>query len=152
MDYTLKDKLQINKEFLADLETKSWQEIEHLQAQIANIEATPENLQLIQLFKNLLTSYYIFVGGLENIGEIKAPVITDKICLDKEQTSVPVEKAVGSDDYHDESCEDDIFEPVYAEKPDSKIETDIEIEPFEYFVDFDDPIGEPLSDEDIYGK
>ena len=150
MDYTLKNKLQITKEFLNDLETKSWQEIEHLQAQIANIDTTQENNQLIQLFKNLLTSYYIFVGGLENLGDIKPTTITDKVCLDKEQISAPVEKVVGDDDYRDEPCEDDIFEPVFAEKQDSATEADIE--PFEYFVDFDEPTGEPLSDEDLYGK
>ena len=27
-----------------------------------------------------------------------------------------------------------------------------EIEPFEYFVDFDEPIGDPISDEDLYGN
>ena len=149
MEYTLKDKLTINKEFLADLETKGWQEIEHLQNQIANIETSQENTQLIQLFKNLLTSYYIFVGGLENLGDNKQAII-DKVCLDKEQTSAPVEKAVGNDDYRDEPCEDDSFEQVFAEKQDSATEPDIE--PFEYFVDFDEPIGEPLSDEDLYGK
>ena len=149
MEYTLKDKLTINKEFLADLEVKSWQEIEHLQNQIANIEANQENTPLIQLFKNLLTSYYIFVGGLENLGDNKQAII-DKVCLDKEQALAPVKKAVGNDDYRDEPCEDDIFEPVFAEKQDSATEADSE--PFEYFVDFDEPIGEPLSDEDLYGK
>ena len=150
MKYTLKDKLTVNKEFLADLETKSWQEIEYIQGQIANIEDIQDNKPLIQLFKNLLTSYYIFVGGIESLDDIKPITVIDKVCLDKEQPSVPVEKAVGNDDYHDESCEDDIFEPVFVEKQDSA--TEANIEPFEYFVDFDEPIGEPLSDEDLYGK
>ena len=151
MKYTLKDKLTINKEFLADLETKSWQEIEYIQGQIANIEDIQDNKPLIQLFKNLLTSYYVFVGGLENLDDTKPmTILPDKVCLDKEQTSASIEKAVGNDDYRDESCEDDIFEPVFAEKQDSAVEADFE--PFEYFVDFDEPIGEPLSDEDLYGK
>ena len=151
MEYILKDKLSITKDFLDELEAKSWQEIEHLQSQIANIEVTAENAKLIQLFKNLLTSYYVFVGGLENLGsEDVAAASIDNICIDKEQISTDVEKAVGSDDYHDEPCEDDIFEPVFVEKQNSAVEADIE--PFEYFVDFDEPTGEPLSDEDLYGK
>ena len=147
MEYTLKDKLTINKEFLADLETKCWQEIEYLQSQIANID----NAKLSQLFKNLLTSYYIFVGGIENLdSEDIVATPTDNICVNKEPISTDVEKAVGNDDYHDEPCEDDIFEPVFVEKQNSAVEANIE--PFEYFVDFDEPIGEPLSDEDLYGK
>lgn len=152
MEYTLKNKLSITKEFLTELESKSWQEIEYLQSQIANIEVTAENAKLIQLFKNLLTSYYVFVGGLENLDSEDLTVATpiDNICINKEQISTDVEKAVGNDDYHDEPYEDDIFEPVSVEKPDGQIEADIE--PFEYFVDFDEPTGEPLSDEDLYGK
>lgn len=152
MEYTLKDKLNINKEFLADLEAKGWQEIEHLQNQIANIDATANNIKLLQLFKNLLTSYYIFVGGLENLSSETFAVTTpiDNVCLDKEQASATVEKGVGNDDCRDDTREDDIYEPVFVEKQDSDIEANIE--PFEYFVDFDEPIGEPLSDEDLYGK
>ena len=152
MEYTLKNKLSITKEFLTELESKSWQEIEYLQSQIANIEVTAENAKLIPLFKNLLTSYYVFVGGLESLDSEDLTVATpiDNVCINKEQISTDAEKAVGNDDYHDEPYEDDIFEPVFVEKQNSTVEADIE--PFEYFVDFDEPTGEPLSDEDLYGK
>ena len=151
MNYNLKDKIQINKDFLDELEAKSWQEIEYLQSQIANIDTSDQNVKLIQLFKNLLTSYYIFVGGIENLdSEDVVATPTDNICVNKEPISTDVEKAVGNDDYHDEPCEDDIFEPVFVEKQNSAVEANIE--PFEYFVDFDEPIGDPLSDEDLYGK
>ena len=29
---------------------------------------------------------------------------------------------------------------------------EIDTEPFEYFVDFDDPVGEPLTDDDLYNN
>ena len=55
MEYTLKNKLTITKEFLQDLENKSWQEIEHLQSQIANIEANEENgKKIVDLFFPIL--------------------------------------------------------------------------------------------------
>jgi hypothetical protein len=147
MEYTLKDKLPITKEFLSDLEMKSWQEIENLQAQIANIEETEENYKLIQLLKNLLTSYYVFTGGLENLSNEKA---TTKVmnCPKQVETEIKVAKAVEPEVSYDDKYEDDLFEPVAAEKQDVANE----IEPFEYFVDFDEPIGDPLSDEDLYGN
>ena len=150
MEFALKDKLSITKEFLSDLEMKGWQEIEHLQNQIANIDLTAENAKLIQLFKNLLTSYYIFVGGLENLdsADFMAAKHIDSTNTDKEQTSTDINIAAGNDDYPDEPCNDNIFEPVAVEK-----QTVVdEIEPFEYFVDFDEPIGDPISDEDLYGN
>lgn len=147
MEYTLKDKLTITKDFLSDLEMKSWQEIENLQAQIANIEETEENYKLIQLLKNLLTSYYVFTGGLENLSDEKT---TAKVmnCHKQVETEIKVVKAIAPEVSYDDICEDDLFEPVAAEKQDGVDE----IEPFEYFVDFDEPIGDPISDEDLYGN
>jgi hypothetical protein len=147
MEYTLKDKLTITKDFLSDLEMKSWQEIENLQAQIANIEETEENYKLIQLLKNLLTSYYVFTGGLENLSNEKA---TTKVmnCPKQVETEIKVANAVEPEVSYDDTYEDDLFEPVAVEKRDAVDE----IEPFEYFVDFDEPIGDPISDEDLYGN
>ena len=137
MKYTLDEKITITKEFLDTLETQSWREIENLQAQIANIEVTNQNSAVIQLLKNLLTSYYVFVGGLENLNsettsqaidfsEIDATVEQEPEQINNIETTQPA----GIEDYP----------------------TEQDFEPFEYFVDFDEPIGEPLSDEDLYGK
>jgi hypothetical protein len=143
MDYKLKDKLTANKDFLTELVDKSWLEIEHLQAQIANIDNTDENTKLIQLFKNLLTSYYVFIGGLENLNSEEA--IIKKPELNKEPVIIepPIEKAV----LPEEPIKDDVFDDSLFNEPTTKDE-----EPFEYFVDFDDPSGEPMSDEDLYGR
>lgn len=140
----LKDKIAVTKEFLNELETKSWQEIEHLQNQIANIEDTQENLQLIQLLKNLLTSYYVFTGGLENFTDIKAvykiPEFTNNVYAEKE---LPTVKSEIKTDLYD----DDMLEVSSTNSPESP-----KIEPFEYFIDFDEPSGDPISDEDLYGN
>ena len=132
MEYTLKDKIQITEEFLEDLANKSWQEIEYLQTQINNIEENTNNIKLLQLFKNLLTSYYIFVGGLENlpkpiINVTDTPEETKIIKMPPEEIDIP---------------------KITKEEP--IISTDAEIEPFEYFVDFDEPIGDPWTDADLY--
>jgi hypothetical protein len=139
MEYTLKDKIQITKEFLADLETKSWQEIEHLQSQIANIEPIESNARVIQLLKNLLTSYYVFTGGLENLNSGEATVVVPKQI---KEPNLEKEVAIPEPEVYDI----DTFEPISLPK---EIEQEI-TDPFEYFVDFDDPVGEPLTDDDLY--
>ena len=60
MNYELKDKINATKEFITELESKSWQEIDYLQTQINNLADGTANDKLRQLCKNLLTSYYIF--------------------------------------------------------------------------------------------
>ena len=130
--YYLKDKIKANKDFINELEKKSWAEIENLQNQINNIEASEESKTLIQLIKKLLTSYYVFVGGLENLNSESSSVSISKpefkeletvLVLPEENLEVQDVDTINTSDY----------------------------EPFEYFVDFDEPIGKPLSDEDLYG-
>ena len=142
MEYTLKDKLLITKEFLSDLEMKSWQEIEHLQNQIANIE----DKALIQLFKNLLTSYYVFVGGLENLN-------SEELIVKSEPAEQPVKKETTPevvDTVDDDYLADLVFDSPVVEKS-VPVVNDYS-EPFEYFVDFDEPIGDPLTDDDLYNN
>lgn len=136
--YHLKDKLSATKDFVDDLMTKSWQEIEHLQNQLANIEVNQENSKLIQLFKNLLTSYYVFVGGLENLSGTPVPAF-DTLVDDVEAAQVTPAKVALSTN----------IELNDLSQPDSNaIKTDFE--PFEYFTDFDEPFGDPITDEDLY--
>jgi hypothetical protein len=146
MEYNLKDKLQVTKEFLTDIETKSWQEIEHLQSQIANIA---EGEELAQLLKNLLTSYYVFVGGIERISAKPTPTVTkvipftDNVCVEKELiTAEPIDSNSVKEFNNKEVFAD--LERARAESQESSVE------PFEYFVDFDEPVGEPITDDDLY--
>jgi len=148
MNYELKDKINVTQEFVSELEKKSWQEIEHLQAQIANLAEGRVNDKLRQLFNNLLTSYYVFTGGLENLSSEKAfakvSSFEDKVCVEKELiTTKPAQSEIKA-----ELCTDnDLLEPLSVKEAEQA-----EIEPFEYFVDFDEPIGDPISDEDLYGN
>jgi hypothetical protein len=140
--YQLKDKISITSSFLSDLESKGWQEIDMLQNQIANIEANKENAPVIQLLNSLLTSYYVFIGGLENLSNSSNIAIVNQI----EEPIVKDEQAAPEDN-----------ELIRIEKPyiENSNQPEIEVgtfEPFEYFVDFDEPTGSPLSDEDLYGN
>jgi hypothetical protein len=146
MKYNLKNKIQVTKDFLSDLEIKSWQEIEYLQSQIANIEVTPKTTELVKLLKNLLTSYYVFAGGLENLTDVATYEASETV---REEDSVEVSTEIETELPIENSTKDDNFNNEVSMK--SKEISDEEIsEPFEYFVDFDEPVGKPLTDDDLY--
>ena len=140
MEYNLKDKIQITQEFLSNLEQKSWNEIEYLQNQIANIEVNDNSNKIIQLLKNLLTSYYVFAGGLENINDtaVITPIKSD-IVEPKQFEHIKLEM--------DDTLTNDFIAIEDTPKQDIS-----DIEPFEYFVDFDEPVGDPLTDDDLYNN
>ena len=138
MNYELKDKLNLTKELLEELAKKSWQEIEYLQAQITNLAESPANNNLRQLLKNLLTSYYIFTGGIETLMSEPTNTVVESIEKPKQESAVL--------QIEDTSGIDTIATPFVNE---FTVDTENN---FEYFVDFDDPIGEPLTDNDLYNS
>lgn len=141
MEYSLKDKLIITKDFIEELTEKSWQEIEHIQSQITNLAGTAEGNIIKKLLNNLLTSYYVFVGGLENydsnvstsVGPVEAPTRAGN-------TNEPVIELTP-----DAQCDSVEVSTTSEAIPEVSM-------PFEYFTDFDDPIGDPLTDEDLYNN
>lgn len=142
MNYELKDKINVTNELLNELETKSWQEIEHLQSQINNLADGQTNSKLSRLYKNLLTSYYVFVGGIEILaGEHINNSIVDATTSETE--IVKIEPNQKSDEVEISASNNNVTD-IYATDTDEVTET------FEYFVDFDEPIGEPITDKDLY--
>ena len=145
MEYNLKDKINITKSFIDELAEKSWQEIEHIQSQIANISDTVEGKKVEKLLNSLLTSYYVFIGGLENfesINNFQEPEleITGEPVIAQEVANEPVIQT-------DTTVNFDQEEFTTVLEPEQEFS-----EPFEYFVDFDDPIGEPITDKDLYNN
>ena len=142
MNYELQDKINTTKELLSELEMKGWQEIEHLQTQIANLAEGSVNDKLRQLFKNLLTSYYVFTGGVETLlSEPEHEIAKPDKHVAEVKTDLVIDEPVIT-----EPIDDFVPENTYSIK-------DYEVsEPFEYFVDFDEPIGEPISDKDLYNN
>lgn len=134
MEYNLKDKIEVNNEFVSDLTTKSWQEVEALQQQIANIDmSTRLGNEVAKALRSVCTSYYVLIGRLEALVETdETDIIEDKM---EDTLDEPVLDMDDSEDF--------LTAPIAKE-----ISNDFE--PFEYFVDFDEPMGEPLTDKDLY--
>ena len=159
-NYVLKDKIQADAEFLNSLAAKSWQEIENLKNIVSNLDnSSVKASNLKYLLNNLVTNYYVFIGGLENLtGDEEASNESNNIGLKTEISKDNLEITGKS---------------VLAPKEGPVLETAVELrqpaaplvefeidkghtadnfEPFEYFVDFDEPLGEAISDEDLYGN
>ena len=134
MEYNLKDKIEVNNEFISDLTTKSWQEVEALQQQIANIDmSTRLGNEVAKALRSVCTGYYVLIGCLETLTDTEeTEIVEDK---PEETLDEPVL-------YMDDS-EDFLAAPIVKEVSN-------DFEPFEYFVDFDEPTGEPLTDKDLY--
>lgn len=149
MNIVLKDKIKVDKNFINDLITKSWEDSESLQNQISSIEVDSASAaKVIKLLKDLLTSYYVFTGCLENL-ENELIEVTEPAKNNKPEAIVPEKLII----IPEESIEREV--PAYkTEVPDTSLSTELEddqeSEPFEYFVDFDEPTGDPLTDDDLY--
>jgi len=136
MSIALKDKIKIDKNFIDDLIAKSWQDSESIQNQIDSIEVdSAVAAKTVKLLKDLLTSYYVFTGCLENIEN----ETIDTIKAEPAPVTVEAPKSIPEEPIK-----------IVAPKVDILPELDYEAEPFEYFVDFDEPTGEPLTDDDLY--
>lgn len=139
MHIKLKSKIDITKDFLDDLVTKSWTEVEQLQNQLNNIETNEETYNIRRLLENLLTSYYVFIGGLENLTDKRTPELL---------SSAP--ETLGVSEPAEALPEETVLVADLAKLTDESDELE-EFEPFEYFVDFEDPSGDPITDEELYG-
>jgi hypothetical protein len=133
MEYTLKDKLDATKDFIEELTEKGWQEIEYLQSQLTNLADTEENKKVGKLLNSLLTSYYVFVGGLENLDNSESYTVSAEPNIEPCLAPESYEKVVTNTSLAPEDKQD------YAE-------------PFEYFVDFEEPTGDPITDDDLYNN
>ena len=138
--------IDISKELIKNFTDKSWQEIENLKLQLNNLSKNTDVEKAVHnALNDLLTSYYIFIGRLESI-------------LDDDYNTVTVDEVpVTDDEAHADIPEievDNIKDAFIKDIPEEQISDNpnIEFEPFEYFVDFDEPVGNPISDKDLYGN
>lgn len=130
---TTQGKTIMDNIFLNELLKQSWLDIENLQKQIDTIESTsPQSRELIEIIKDFLTSNLVYVGCLENL-----LTKTQKSNLEKEIKLVDDKKVL------------DLEEPLENSRINNST-ADTDFEPFEYFVDFEEPQGDPLTDEDLY--
>lgn len=142
MQYNLKEKLVVTEEYLNDLISKSWLETEAIQQQIANIDASTKlGAGVVKILKNACTNYYVLIGCLEALAE--------------NPNSIEI-TGVGQETFQNTTEQKVFDEPAEATEAPKEIlslpvESNDNFEPFEYFVDFEEPSGDPLSDEDLYG-
>lgn len=144
MEYSLKDKIEVTEEFLNELIAKNWQETEALQQQIANIDTSTQlGADVVRLLRNTCTNYYVIIGCLESLAEGHMPKpdveMDDEADLTQDAAMLEIPQESLS------------IDNLSVDTQNNKAENDTDFEPFEYFVDFDEPSGEPLSDKDIYG-
>lgn len=145
MNIELKDKITITDEYLQELISKSWHESENLQRQIKALNViSSKDAKVVELLKQLLTSYQIFIGCLEGLSEETFEEVKTKAVLPEFESEPVVSEVVINESLTDEitfletNSTDTLMESVEVQ------------EPFEYFVDFDDPVGEPITDKDLY--
>lgn len=149
-------KVKIDRAFINDLIAKSWEDSESIQNQIACIEIDSDTAaKTVKLLKDLLTSYYIFTGCLEALETEPINTIEPEVSAPETPETIPEEPIeVNTPEYAIPADEIDLAAPVtnFNSTHDDARYTDITSEPFEYFVDFDEPVGEPLTDKDLYNN
>ena len=161
--------------FLTDMISKGWEEVGYLRESSTAIKETYKDTSKIEtLMQDLMDAYLVFIGQIEmyledkeNISadateeseltpmvakelpeaELKIEPINVDADLSKEELVADIEatEEENTKTFSDKQLDVPITEPVATqEKP---------IEPFEFFVDFDEPdMSEPrLSDDDLYG-
>jgi hypothetical protein len=145
MNIELKDKIKITDEYLQELISKSWHESENLQRQIKVLNViSSRDAKVVELLKQLLTNYQIFIGCLEGLSEETFEEVKTKAVLPEFESEPAVSDAVIEENLTDE------ITSLEMNSTDTLMESVEVQEPFEYFVDFDDPVGEPLTDKDLY--
>ena len=146
----MNNKVVVDENFLNELINKSWLDSEHIQNQLENIDSsTALGMSVIKALKNLLISQHVFTGCLENLAEEISFLnitqsITDTTTIDTDsQKIVHIKDKTNIEPQYDET--ENLNSIKYSN-------TASESEPFEYFVDFEEPIGKPLTDEELYGN
>ena len=123
-----------------DIITKTWHDIENIKSQIEMLDNTDaKTVEFKKLLNTLLTNYYIFVGCIENI-------ITD---FDDAKQVVEPQETEEIKKIENISTAEPYSITTNNTQDDLKVHED-NFEPFEYFVDFDEPFGEKITDEDLY--
>lgn len=160
--------------FLTDMISKSWEEVGYLKDASEAIRITYKDTQKIeQLMQDLMDAYLVFIGQIElhmheqeYINEpINTPAETEEVAKSEEPEEA--EEAIAEpeemkDLHTNEKEEIAIKNPSESNPADFKtadeeridsIRTTSTKDPFEFFVDFDEPAANQprLTDNDLYG-
>ena len=166
--------------FLTDMISKGWEEVGYLKESSTAIrEAYKDTSKIEALMQELMDAYLVFIGQIEMYLEDKENISADAteeseptpaVAKELPEAELKIEPINVDDDLPEEDLETDIEAAkenedtmTFSDKPLDDFVADMPIkpvaaqeeprEPFEFFVDFDEPdMSEPrLSDDDLYG-
>jgi hypothetical protein len=165
--------------FLTDMISKGWEEVGYLKESSTAIrEAYKDTSKIEALMQELMDAYLVFIGQIEMYLEDKENISADAAEESEPTPAVAKElpeaelkiEPINVDDVPEEDLVADIEATkekedtmTFSDKPLDDFVADMPIEPvaaheeprepFEFFVDFDEPdMSEPrLSDDDLYG-
>ena len=175
----LKEDTNITKEelpvsFLTDMISKGWEEVGYLrEASNAIQETYRDTAQVEELMQGLMDAYLVFIGQIEAYLN-KEESITPAVAADEISIEANVENQPETEKLPEAEVDMKPLKPIDSEVPaavtgghiassgdfnefaisDAELEKRrAPAEPFEFFVDFDEPdLSEPsLSDDDLYG-
>lgn len=145
---------QINKEalpitFITSFVSRGWEEVGMLKEQIKALkeEFGGKSIEKVEeIFQGLIDAYLINIGQLELfLQENNYVEVPD---VEEIKVEEPKEEKEDEDVKDEEEIEEVIETEEEAEVKET--ETPRDFEAFEYFVDFDEPEGEALTDKDLY--
>ena len=167
--------------FLTDMISKGWEEVGYLRESSTAIRETYKDTSKVEaLMQDLMDAYLVFIGQIEMYLEDNANISADATeeseptpaaAKELPEAELKIEPINANDDLPEddlvaemESTEEKEDIKTFSDKPLDDFVDDIPIinpiaaqeepkEPFEFFVDFDEPdMSEPrLSDDDLYG-
>jgi hypothetical protein len=142
--------------FITSFVSRGWEEVGMLKEQIKALKAEFKNVDKIEeILQGLIDAYLINIGQLELFLHeneyVEVPTIEET--SDKKE-----DEEVSASEEESEEVEPEV-KVIEVEAPAEESESEGRVvmqpapkdfEAFEYFVDFDDPTGDPLTDDDIY--
>lgn len=137
--------------FITSFVSRSWEEVGMLKEQIKALkeEFGGKGIEKIEeIFQGLIDAYLINIGQLELFLHENDYVEVPEI--EEEKVEEPTEEEIEEVEEAEEEVE--IEDEVEVEVEHQKVVKNVpaDFEAFEYFVDFDEPEGEALTDDDLY--
>ena len=138
--------------FITSFVSRGWEEVGMLKEQIKALkeEFGGKGIEKIEeIFQGLIDAYLINIGQLELFLHENDYVEVPEI--EEEKAEEPVEEEE-NEEVEETEEEVEIYDEVEVEVEPQKVVKNVpaDFEAFEYFVDFDEPEGEALTDDDLY--
>ena len=144
---------ELSTTFLTSLISEGWDRVGTIKEQILTIQNEFKGYErVITALQGLMDSYLVCIGQIEAVLDDESGIASADTDDDFENAAAPIVKVVDKEDRADAltSKVAGADSQVAKDAPLVRVRTTEPAEQFEYFVDFDEPVGSPLTDEDIY--